>query len=316
MALWRERLFGFLFPVEADGWIAYLRLGLGLQVMAYALASARDWNYFFLGTRGLVSRNFAEALVAADSRLTPTLGWLVGTANHIGLAEASVLSLVWFCLLAAGMCLLVGFLCRPAAIAAWFLHLAAVKSGNLLSYGMDNFTTIGLFYLMLSPLPYRFALDAVLWPSRSRHPQLSGFWRRALQMHLCLIYFFGGLTKALGAGWWNGTNFWRALIRPPLNIIPVEVLVKWSWCFAAVGISIWLLEISYPFLIWNKRTRLPWLIAILVMHGLIGLLMGMYLFASVMIVLNLAAFGPGHAWREKGSTAAPAEEAIVDLARG
>jgi hypothetical protein len=27
--------------------------------------------------------------------------------------------------------------------------------------------------------------------------------------------------------------------------------------------------------------------------------MGMYLFASVMILLNLAAFGPGALWREK-----------------
>ena len=39
--------------------------------------------------------------------------------------------------------------------------------------------------------------------------------------------------------------------------------------------------------------------AILVMHAGIGLAMGMYLFASVMIFLNLAAFGPGILWNEK-----------------
>jgi hypothetical protein len=40
-----------------------------------------------------------------------------------------------------------------------------------------------------------------------------------------------------------------------------------------------------------KKTRLVWLVGILGMHIAIGLTMGMYLFALIMIVLNLAAFG-------------------------
>jgi hypothetical protein len=37
------------------------------------------------------------------------------------------------------------------------------------------------------------------------------------------------------------------------------------------------------------------------MHLAIGLTMGMYLFAFIMIVLNIAAFGPGldFVWRDK-----------------
>ena len=62
------------------------------------------------------------------------------------------------------------------------------------------------------------------------------------------------------------------------------------------GVAVWLLEIGYPFLIWHRRLRRPWLIAILLMHAGVGIAMGMYLFASVMIVLNLAAFGPGILW--------------------
>jgi hypothetical protein len=42
-----------------------------------------------------------------------------------------------------------------------------------------------------------------------------------------------------------------------------------------------------------KKTRFVWLTCILAMHAAIGLTMGMYLFAFVMIVLNLAAFGVG-----------------------
>ena len=41
-----------------------------------------------------------------------------------------------------------------------------------------------------------------------------------------------------------------------------------------------------------KKTRFIWLVCIVAMHIAIGLTMGMYLFALIMIVLNLAAFGP------------------------
>jgi Vitamin K-dependent gamma-carboxylase len=113
-----------------------------------------------------------------------------------------------------------------------------------------------------------------------------------LQVHLCIIYIFGGLAKCAGPGWWNGNSLWRALTNTPFNIISPEILVKWKDLFPVVGISVWLIELGYPLLIWSKRTRNIWLICIIVMHVAIGLTMGMYLFALVMIVLNVAAFGP------------------------
>src|SRR5213075_2186087 len=156
--------------------------------------------------------------------------------------------------------------CRLSAILAWLLHLCAAKTGGFVSYGVDNFMTIGLFYLMLSPLPDRYSLDWRLRELRPKDPHLLGFWRWVLQLHLCIIYFFSGLTKCLGSGWWDGSNIWRSLIRPPFNVIG-------------------LLETGYPFFIWNNKTRGVWLICICGMHILIGLTMGMWLFSLVMIVL-------------------------------
>jgi hypothetical protein len=126
-----------------------------------------------------------------------------------------------------------------------------------------------------------------------KHPQLLGFWRRVLQLHLCVVYFFSGLTKCLGTGWWDGSNVWRALIRPPFNVIDPEILVRWKYLFPIAGILICLLEFGYPFFIWNSRTRKIWLFGICGMHIAIGVTMGMWLFSIVMIVLNVAAFGPG-----------------------
>jgi len=285
----KTRLFGFLFPPTTDTWLAVLRVGLGLGVTIYSLSLRNDWTYLLSGT----VRKVAEALLSLESHFVPRLGWFVVLAAQIGIHEEAVLFLAWACLLAVGCGLVVGVASRFFAIAAWFLHLCAAKSGGFVSYGMDNFLTIGLLYLMLSPLPDRYSLDWWLRELQPKDPQLLGFWRRVLQLHLCIIYFFSGLTKCLGGGWWNGLSVWRALIRPPFNVIDPEILVRWKHLFPVAGIFICVLEFGYAFFIWNRRTRKIWLICICGMHLSIGITMGMYLFALIMIILNVAAFGPG-----------------------
>ena len=299
---WKQRLNGFLFSPESDNWLSILRFGLGLQVILYCLSIRRDWTYLLADSGGLISRNLSEIALAFESPLIPRLGWLVGIGSHFGLGEESVLSLIWWCLIAAGCLLFAGLYSRSTAVAAWLLHLGAVKSSELISYGVDNLTTIGLFYLMLSPLPDRFSLDYQWRKKQSKQRQLLGFWRRVLQLHLCLIYFFGGLTKALGAGWWNGANLWRALIRPPFALIPTEVLVRAKYIFPIAGIGVLVLELGYIVFIWPLTTRRVWLLCILFIHLVIGLAMGMYLFALIMILLNLAAFGPGSLWHQPEPT--------------
>ena len=293
LSAWEERLGDFCFPAESDTWLAVLRIGLGLEVVLYALSLRDDWNYLLTGTgHALISRKVGEAILSLESQLVPRVGWLVTLGTHVGLHEETVLSVAWICLLVSGCSLLMGLASRFSAILAWFLHLSAAKSGGLVSYGLDNFMTIGLFYLMLSPLPDRYALDRRLRELLPKNPQLLGFWHRVLQLHLCVIYFFSGLTKCLGSGWWNGSNVWRALIRPPFNMIDPEILVRWKYLFPVAGILICLLETGYPFFIWHSKTRKIWLIGICLMHAGIGLTMGMYLFAFIMIILNVAAFGP------------------------
>jgi len=290
---WREFL-EFLFPPETDRWLAVFRIGMGLQVLGYTLFLRSDWHHLFATAgKGLVGRELGEAIASFDSPLIPKLGWLVAIGQHVGLGEETVLSIAWACLLCFGCCLLLGLFCRLAAIIAWFLHLCAAESGGLLAYGADNFMTMALFYLMLSPLPDQYSLDCRLFQAKPMDQKLLGFWRRVLQIHLCFVYFFGGLAKFLGSGWWDGSNLWRSLIRPPFNLISPDILVRFKYALPVLGISICVIEIGYPVFICMKKTRFFWLACILALHAAIGLMMGMYLFALVMIVLNLAAFGVG-----------------------
>jgi hypothetical protein len=283
----------FFFTPTPDTWLTVLRAGLGLVIALYTLSLRSDWTYLFAGTgHGLISRDLGEAILSLDGDFIPRLGWLIALGSHLGLPEETVLFLAWVSLTAAGWGLIVGLFSRFSAVVAWFVYLCAAKSGGLVTYGVDNFITIGLFYLMLSPLPDRYSLDRLWLGWNLKNGQLLGFYRRVLQIHLCLIYFFGGITKCLGSGWWNGSNIWLALTRPPFNVISAEILFRWKYFLPGIGISICLIETGYPLFIWLKKTRLIWVVFVLGMHVMIGLTMGMYLFALVMIVLNIAAFGP------------------------
>ncbi|MEP6686061.1 MAG: hypothetical protein ABJB22_04720 [Verrucomicrobiota bacterium] len=290
----RQRLEEFLFPAQSNSWIALLRIGLGLQVAIYSASLWYDWTYLFAAnTDTLLSRDLAEDILSLDSSFIPRLGWLVALGGQLGLNEGVTLRLASGCLLFSGVCLVIGFLSRPAAVAAWLLHLAARSSGGFIAYGVDNFMTIGLFYLMLCPLPDRYSIDCRLWNTRPPDPRRVGFHRRVLQLHLCLIYFFGGLAKCLGASWWNGNSIWRALTRSPFNVVSPDYLLRWSYVLPLLGIFICVVEIGYPVFVWPKQTRYIWLGCVLAMHAAIGVTMGLYLFALIMIILNVAAFGAG-----------------------
>jgi Vitamin K-dependent gamma-carboxylase len=287
-----QRFVGFLFPSESDTWLIAFRIGLGLQVTLYALFLRSDWHYLFASSgKGLVGRELGEAITSFDSPVIPKLGWLIAVGRNLNMSEETMLTVAWVGLLSAGCLLLLGLLSRPAAIVAWFVHLCAAESGGLLAYGADNFMTTALFYLMLSPLPDRYSFDHWVTKTKPKNPQALGFWRRVLQVQLCFVYFIGGVGKLLGNGWWDGSNLWRALIRPPFNLVPPDVLIRFKYALPVLGISICLIEVSYSIFIWIKKTRLIWLVCILAMHVAIGLLMGLYLFALVMIVMNVAAFG-------------------------
>ena len=300
-----ERHFRFLFPTDSGRWLSLLRIGLGLQVVLYGLFLGQDWNLVFGGPyHGLLGRDVGDAMTIVQSPFIPRLPWIISLLSRAGLSENVALAVIWWSLVTLGGLMLLGLFCRPVAIATWFLQLACAKSGGLLSYGADNLITIGLFYLTIAPFPDPWSVDRLLLHRTTSDPRLLGFHRRVLQLHLCLIYFFAGLTKCLGSGWWNGTNLWRSLTVPPFNVLPIHWLAAFGSLLPAAGIAICLLEVTYPFLIWWRPLRKAVLFAICAMHLGIAMMMGMVLFGAIMIILNLAAFWPDEQSIEPDSASA------------
>jgi uncharacterized membrane protein YphA (DoxX/SURF4 family) len=273
-------------------------VGVGSEVFLYAVSIRPDWiELLAVGNRGLIRRDLMEALLSVESPFIPRIGWIVEAGGWLHLNENTVLWFLWGALIVASLLLVLGLFCRTSSIIAWILFLFTAKSAEPFGYGVDNFTIIGLFYLVIAPVPDAWSIDARWRGISLKGASLQGLHRRVLQLHLCIIYFFSGLAKCAGRGWWNGTSLWRALIRPPFDIVSPDILIRFVFLLPLAGILVCVMEATYPVFIWPRKTRLIWFVGVLTLHAGIGVMMGLYLFAWVMIVLNLAAFGPEFAFK-------------------
>lgn len=185
---------------------------------------------------------------------------------------------VWAAYAVSCLAALIGYWRRVALAVLLLLHQLIFTGHTLFAYGFDYLAASALWYALLAP-----ASLTSPWHS----PLL-----RIMQLHLCAVYAVGGLNKAFGSGWWDGTALWKALMQPgyPASI-PVSILEQLPQpCWVVGGWLVIALELAYPIFIWQSAMRRLVLWSIIGLHLGIALLMGLHLFSALMIVLNLAAF--------------------------
>lgn len=177
----------------------------------------------------------------------------------------------------------VGLFTRPVAFIALLLQLIIFKSFSPFNYGYDHFLTMSLFYCFIFPVGKYNSIDRKIFKSQIK-TKIN--YRRVLQIHLSIAYFFSGIAKALDVGWWNGNSLWKALASLDNSFYDTPTLL-----LIIIGIGTVLIEFLYPFLVYKKVTRKYIITAIILMHLGIAIILNLYAFSAIMIVWNIAAFG-------------------------
>lgn len=221
----------------------------------------------------------------------PHLGNVSRWLSAVGLTADQSVYLLSALYIGALLALLAGLFTRWMAVIAWAINFLWMHAGGGLIYGVDIFAHIGLFYLMIMPAGDYLSLDTWRSGAVPAPSMAAGLTRRMLQLHLCIIYVSSGWEKAMGIQWWNGEAIWRSVMLPAFRQFDMSWLARWPWLAAAAGWTVILTEAGYGLFIWCRRTRLIWLVLMLGFHLSIGLFLGMWLFASIMIILNCGAFG-------------------------
>lgn len=267
---------------EKDGkeatFLFFFRVAISLVALIEIASLYVDLPSFFSSTNTLIPQELMY-LESGDFRyLHPFYGFL--DANGLTSIFYRVAVPIY---LVALLSLLLGIFTRFAASTALILQLIIFRSFAPFNYGYDFFLTMSLFYCLVFPVGKYFSVDSKIF-NRSQGVDFN--YRRVLQLHLAIAYFFSGIAKGLDAGWWNGNSVWKALASVDNSFYSFPPLV-----LTIVGIGTVLLELSYPFLVYRKATRTYALAAIILMHSSIAVMMGLYAFSAIMIVWNVAAFG-------------------------
>jgi len=263
--------------------LAALRIGIAAVLLAQAFAFSPSLFLFF-GEHGIVQAPIASVLVPSA---LPRVTWLVKLfAPYAG--ERTVL-LCCFCLYVGALhLLLAGYRTRTAAIVAWLMHLSLKTTGTASAYGVFEFATIALFYCSVFPVGAALSIDAMSSKRDASFEAKLGL--RVVQLHLCIVYLSSGIEKIRGEQWRNGEAIWRAVMRPrfaafDLSWLAAHPLIPLLACWSTVVV-----ELGYAVFIWPQRTRRMWALATIGLHLGIGIFLGLWSFAAVMIVLNAAAF--------------------------
>jgi len=212
-----------------------------------------------------------------------------------------------------------GICTRITAALAWLAAVSYIQRSPAVTYGMDTLMIATLFYLMIGPSGAALSLDRLLARYRARRraralgrpllaqaaPPLASanFTLRLVQIHLCIIYLFSGLSKMQGGMWWNGTAAWVAMANAEIAPLQYRFVVDalryltqhrllWEIVMTGGTLTTLVIEIGFPFLIWNRSMRWPMLAGALFLHMSIGLCMGLLTFAAAILTMAIAFIPP------------------------
>jgi hypothetical protein len=203
-------------------------------------------------------------------------------------------------------------------LVTWLGMLSYVNRASTTFFGMDTIMNVLVLYLTLAHLFARpgtaaLSLDRLLWRLRTARraglkPAVVGsdtmassatFAIRMMQIHFCVIYLASGLSKLMGSAWWNGVAIWGVSANPefnPLHLPYYHSLISWLsghrvlWEIGMTGGAAYtlILEIGFPFLVWNRRLRWLMVIGAVLLHTGIALVMGLASFSLMMLALLLS----------------------------
>lgn len=280
----------FWFAPSDPAVLCAIRVVAGLLLFWTHLVWSFDLLAFF-GSGGWIPAEMSDRSHAARYAFSlfdvVTASWAIWTFHAVNLIAFAMLT--------------IGLFSRCVAVWSFFAaiqYALHVTPGAF--FGLDKINCMLAMYLMLGPCGARYSVDRLLRVRAGRAaidaddvpPSWTATYAvRLLQLHLCVIYLFGGLGKLQGDRWWDGTAIWFAVANVEYRSLDSTWMADCLWLGELLAHATVFFELFYCCLIWSHWTR-PWVLLTAVgVHGFIGLAMGMPEFSAAMLTAN-AAFLP------------------------
>jgi len=127
-----------------------------------------------------------------------------------------------------------------------------------------------------------------------------------MQIQMAVFFFYSAIAKLRGDDWWNGDALWVVFTNGQHHSrFMLDLLASQYWISNVGTYATVLIEIAFPFLIWQRRTRPYLLAAAIFLHFQFAVLMGLFYFSFVMVMGHMSFVRPewlarlGRAWKRK-----------------
>lgn len=280
----------FWFAPSQPHTLAAMRILTGLMLFYTHFVLTLDLDAF-LGKSAWVNQSTALLLNTDVNGARWAFSYLYYVDSPAILWTAHVAALLVLAMFTAGL------FTRVTSVLAFIITLSYCHRLSGALFGLDQINLFLVMYLMLAPSGSLWSLDRWIATRRGIAPPLAPSTSatvatRLLQLHLCIMYLFGGIDKARGELWWDGSAVWFAIANLEYQSLDLTWLVHQPWLVALLTHVTLFWEVFYPVLVWPKLTRPIFLAMAVAVHGGIALALGMKTFGLAMIIANLVFVSP------------------------
>lgn len=188
-----------------------------------------------------------------------------------------------------------GYRSRVSSVLFYVFTWSLFQRNVFLLTGGDNLLYLVAFLLMFTDCGAHFSIDAIAGRSRTQPgpfvAMVHNYAVLAIILQLSLVYLTSAFYKLQGDLWQNGTALYYVLRTSEFNLSPfahhfydretVASLLTWGTV---------IFEISWSFLIWNRRTKVFVALSAVLLHSMIGYFMGLVWFSFVFIGAQVIIF--------------------------
>ena len=207
-------------------------------------------------------------------------------------------------------CFMIGLFTRVSSILSLIILISYSYRARFANYGLDQIVTILTLYLCIGNSGEYLSIDRLIKRYRIAKSKIrsgEGVWQishgstktvatniatRLMQFHYCVIYMAAGLGKLFGESWWDGSAMWRGLAIAEYQTLDMTWLAYYPWFTEFLTHLTIAWEVSFSFLVWRPLTKNWMLLLGAGMHFGIGLMLGMWTFATCMMFGYLSFYEP------------------------
>jgi hypothetical protein len=243
--------------------------------------------YDFFGPESWISRDLVQFI--QSDQIAYTFWWWV-PAKWLWLAYGLAMIVLF--------CFTVGFFTRVTSVLALVVVISYAHRVPEALFGLDKMNLILTLYLAIGPSGAALSIDRWMRARRTGAEPAAqagrvgaNFAQRLIQVHLCIVYFFAGISKLQGVAWWNGQAMWLAFGNLEYQAVDMTWIAWHPFLVHFLTHFSVLWELSFGVLVWVRLLRPLILAGAVVLHVGIGFCLGLWTFSLAMLI-GCASFLP------------------------